>query len=73
MTIEGYTLVGIYKNVNYYFSKTHQKFVNDIMKLTLKDLFSSSAKQNVDLDKIKLEHPLFSDISWTKIKIDIEI
>jgi hypothetical protein len=74
ITIKGLILVGICRDVDFYYSRVQNKFVDDVMKLTVGDLMTKSDKQTTDLNQIKTDYPLVDSIKgWAKIKIKIEL
>ena len=74
ITIKGLLLVGVCRDVDFYYSRTQNKFLDDVMKVTVGDLMTKSDKQTTDLDQIKADYPLVDSIKgWAKIKIKIEL
>ena len=74
MKIKGFVLVGVVRDVDYYYSKTQNKFVDDVMKLYVGDLMTKSDKQTTDIDLIAKDYPLVDSIKgWAKIKMKIEL
>jgi len=72
--IKGFVLVGVCRDVDFYYSRTQNQFVDDVMKLTVGDLMTKSDKQTTDFDQIKTDYPLVDSIKgWAKIKIKIEL
>ena len=60
MKIEGFVLVGISRDVDFYYSRSQNKFVDDIMKLHLSDVAPNQSAINVD--QIKQDYPLIDSI-----------
>jgi hypothetical protein len=74
MKIKGYILVGVVRDVDYYYSRTQNKFVDKIEKLYVGDLMTKSDKQTTDLELIKKDYPLVDSIKgFAKIKLKIKL
>jgi len=74
MVVKGFLLVGIVRDVDFYLSRTQEKFVDDVMKVTVGDLMTKSDKQTTDLEQIKKDYPLVDSIKgWAKIKLTIKL
>lgn len=70
VSIKGFIPVGIVRDVNFYFSKTQEKFVDRIDKLYIGDLFDM--KKDIDLEKIHEDYPLVDSMKGiVKIKLSI--
>lgn len=71
MKIKGFVLVGTSRDVDFYYSQTQNKFVDDIMKLNLGDLAPNRAA--IDLALIKSIIPLIDKLKGiAKITIKIK-
>ena len=68
MKIEGYIPIGVYRDVDFYFSRTREKFVDDIMKLTIGDLYPREKDVTVDFG----DYPLIDSYKGI-MKVEIEI
>lgn len=74
MKIKGYVLVGVYRDVDHYFSKSQEKFVDNVMKLFVGDLMTKADKRAMDLELIKKDYPLVDRIKgFAKVKLKIEL
>lgn len=74
VTIKGLLLVGVCRDVDFYYSRTQNQFVDDVMKVTVGDLMTKSDKQTIDFNQIRTDYPLIDSIKgWAKIKIKIEL
>jgi len=74
LKIKGFVLVGVVRDVDFYYSRTQNKFVDDVMKLFIGDLMAKSDKQTADLDLIKKDYPLVDSLKgWAKVKLTIEL
>jgi hypothetical protein len=74
MVIKGFVLVGVVRDVDYYYSRTQNKFVDDAQKLFLGDLMTKSDKQTADLELIKKDYPMVDSLKgWAKIKLTIKL
>lgn len=74
LKIKGFVLVGVVRDVDFYYSRTQNKFVDDVMKLFIGDLMTKSDKQTADLDLIKKDYPLVDSLKgWAKVKLTIEL
>ncbi len=71
MKIVGYSPVGIVRDVDYYFSRKSEKFVDSVDKLMLGDLFlDKESAEKVDLK----EYPLIDKYKGVvKITLEIEL
>jgi hypothetical protein len=79
MKIKGYVLVGVSRgvsrDVNFYFSRSQEKFVDSVMKLNLSDLEEEpSGVGPTEMLKIRQDYPLIDSIKgYAKIKIKIKL
>ena len=74
MKIKGYVLVGVCRDEDFYYARTQNQFVDDVMKLTVGDLMTKSDKQATGFDQIRTDYPLIDSLKgWAKIKIKIKI
>ena len=75
MKIKGYVLVGVCRDVDFYFSKSQEKFVDNVMKLNLSDLETEpSGLDAADILQLRQDYPLIDSIrGYAKIKIKIKI
>jgi hypothetical protein len=74
VVIKGFVIVGISRDVDFYYSRSQDKFVDDVSKLYLSDLMTKSDKQTIDLNQIKQDYPLIDVIrGWAKIKLSIKL
>lgn len=72
--IKGFVLVGIARDVDFYYSRSQNKFVDSPEKLYLSDLMTKSDKQTTDFEQIKKDYPLLDSVKgWAKIKLAIEL
>jgi hypothetical protein len=74
IVIKGFVLVGLSRDVDFYYSRSQDKFVDEVSKLYLSDLMTKSDKQTTDLNQIKSAYPLIDVIKgWAKIKLTIKL
>lgn len=74
MKIKGFVLVGVVSDVDVYYSRIQDKFVDDVQKLFLGDLMTKSDKQTTDLDLIKKDYPMVDSLKgFAKLKLVIEL
>ena len=72
VVIKGYVPVGIVRDVDFYYSKTQEKFVDSVEKLYLGDLFAF--KEGIDPQKISGDFPMLDMFKGiAKIKIVIKL
>ena len=72
VVIKGFVLVGVVRDVDYYYSKSQDKFVDDVQKLFLGDLMTKS--QATDLELIKKDYPMVDSLKgFAKIKLVVEL
>lgn len=74
VVIKGFVLVGIVRDVDYYYSRTQNKFVDDTQKLFLGDLMTKSDKQTLDQRVIQKDYPMVDSLKgWAKVKLTIKL
>jgi len=72
VTIKGFVLVGVSRDVDFYYSRSQNKFVDDVAKLYLSDLLPGQPA--IDVELIKQDYPLIDSIKGiAKIKLTIKL
>ncbi len=72
LTIKGFVLVGVSRDVDFYYSRAQNKFVDDASKLYVSDLLPNQPA--IDVDQIKADYPLIDSIKGVaKVKLTIKL
>lgn len=72
VVIKGFVPVGIVRDVDFYFSRTQEKFVDSADKLFVGDLYNK--KKEIDPEKLLKDYPLVDNFKGiAKLKLTIKL